>query len=72
MIENSGFTSGIDGWEQNALPAGSKDTISAEAAGYDGAALKVTHSKASGDSVYKVRTSKYIPVTAGPISSAFM
>lgn len=65
LIENSGFTSGIDGWEQNALPAGSKDTISAEAAGYDGAALKVTHSKASGDSVYKVRTSKYIPVTAG-------
>ena len=65
LIENSGFTSGIDGWEQNSLPAGSKDTISAEAAGYDGAALKVTHSKASGDSVYKVRTSKYIPVTAG-------
>lgn len=65
LIENSGFTSGIDGWDQNALPAGSKDTISAEAAGYDGAALKVTHSKASGDSVYKVRTSKYIPVTAG-------
>ena len=65
LIENSGFTSGIDGWEQNSLPAGSKDTISAEAAGYDGAALKVTHSKASGDSVYKVRTNKYIPVTAG-------
>lgn len=65
LIENSGFTSGIDGWEQNSLPAGSKDTISSETAGYDGAALRVTHSKASGDSVYKVRTSKYIPVTAG-------
>ena len=65
LIKNSGFTSGIDGWEQNALPAGSKDTISAEAAGYDGAALKVTHSKASGDSVYKVRTSGYVPVAAG-------
>ena len=64
LIENSGFTSGIDGWEQNSLPAGSKDTISSETAGYDGAALRVTHSKASGDSVYKVRTSKYIPVTA--------
>lgn len=65
LIENSGFTSGIDGWEQNSLPAGGKDTISSETAGYDGAALRVTHSKASGDSVYKVRTSKYIPVTAG-------
>ena len=65
LIENSGFTSGIDGWEQNSLPAGSNDTISSETAGYDGAALRVTHSKASGDSVYKVRTSKYIPVTAG-------
>ena len=65
LIENSGFTSGIDGWEQNALPAGSKDTISAEAVGYDGAALRVSHSAESGDSVYKVRTGDYIPITAG-------
>lgn len=65
LIENSGFSSGIDGWEQNALPAGSKDTISAEAVGYDGAALRVSHSAESGDSVYKVRTGDYISVVPG-------
>ena len=65
LIKNSDFTSGIDGWEQNSLPAGSKDSISADSSGYDGAALRVTHLKASGDSVYKVRTDEYIPVTAG-------
>lgn len=47
------------------MPAGSKDTISAEAVGYDGAALRVSHSAESGDSVYKVRTGDYIPVVPG-------
>lgn len=65
LIDNYSFAEGIEGWELNSLPAGSKDILSHSADGYDGASLKVTHSAASGSGRYKVRTSDYIPVSAG-------
>ena len=65
LIENCGFADGTDGWEQNPKSGVGSDTVFQYQEGYDGASLGVKHNAASGELTYKVRTSDYIPVSAG-------